>query len=738
MSEINQVLSELDALFSLGDTEKIREFLENKIAFFTENKSTDNLITMLNEMIGFCRDMGEFDAGSRYCDKLFELVNEEPYKNSIPYATTLLNIANFKRAKKDLAESEKLYLEVPLIYNRFLPDNDFRYASYYNNLSLLYQEMNQYTKAAECLKKALVIAKQYEEARIEVATTHTNLANCYLKLRDITKAKEELEEAFAIFEQDTKKDYHYGGALSAMAEICVLEKDYDKAAEYYEKTLVHLEMYTGKNTPQYKVVLSNLESIKNGRKSVSSKKGLQLCREYFKQYGMEMLKSKFPDYMDRITAGLVGEGSDCFGFDDETSKDHDFGPRFCMWVSKETYKEIGEKLQKAYDELPDTFEGYTRNMTATGKFRQGVMVLEDFVEHLLFTRCLPKTDNDWMLLPENGLAALSNGEIWLEGDGRFTDIRKKLEKYPDSVRWKKIIQSMHLVRQMGLYNYFRMKERRENIAAEISLAGYMENVMKVVYYLNNVYPPFYKWLHRGMDNFPILAEIMDILNALNDHRGNADTVKGIMQVVEQLLEYELNEDKKLLIENIIALEWEAFDKVDNEGGRADCQDDYETFYIMRKSQYLTWNIPLLQSFLKDLKAAKEAGWNMISEKYARMMEATCKEEYDKLKDRLPFVSEEKKAVAEQIVAIQVGFMEEFAKEFPKVAGNARVIHTSEDTFFRTSYETYLRGELLTYSDDTLKLYGQFIVSLAREKKNLAKMIMENTAHMYGYKDLSEI
>ena len=738
MSEINQVLSELDALFSLGDTEKIREFLENKIALFKENKSTDNLITMLNEMIGFCRDMGEFDAGSRYCDKLFELVNEEPYKNSIPYATTLLNIANFKRAKKDLAESEKLYLEVPPIYNRFLTDNDFRYASYYNNLSLLYQEMNQYTKAAECLKKALFIAKQYEKARIEVATTHTNLANCYLKLKDITKAKEQLKEAFAIFEQDTKKDYHYGGALSAMAEICVLEKDYDKAAEYYEKTLSHLEMYTGKNTPQYKVVLSNLQSIKNGMKSDGAKKGLQLCREYFEQYGIEMLKNKFPDYMDRITAGLVGEGSDCFGFDDETSKDHDFGPRFCMWVSQETYKEIGEKLQKAYDELPDTFEGYTRNMTVTGKFRQGVIVLEDFVEHLLFTRYLPKTDNDWMLLPENGLSALSNGEIWLEGDGRFTDIRKKLEKYPDSVRWKKIIQSIHLVRQMGLYNYFRMKERGENIAAEISLAGYMENVMKVVYYLNNVYPPFYKWLHRGMDNFPILAEIMDILNALNDHRGNADTVKGIMQVVEQLLEYELNEDKKLLIENIIALEWEAFDKVDNEGGRADCQDDYETFYIMRKSQYLTWNIPLLQSFLKDLKAAKEAGWNMISEKYARMMESTCKEEYDKLKDRLPFVSEEKKAVAEQIVAIQVGFMEEFAKEFPKVAGNARVIHTSEDTFFRTSYETYLRGELLTYSDDTLKLYGQFIVSLAREKKNLAKMIMENTAHMYGYKDLSEI
>lgn len=743
MTEISQILSELDALFSLGDTKKIQQFLEDKIAFFEENGETDNLITMLNEMIGFCRDMGLFEAGDKYCKSLNHLVNEKPYKNTIPYATTLLNIANFKRAKKDYKESEKLYLGVLPIYNRFLSVNDFRYASYYNNLSLLYQEMGQFEKAVSCLEKALVIAKTYDEARIEVATTYTNMANCYLKLKETGKAKEQLKAAFSIFEEDEKRDYHYSGALAAMAETSVLEKEYDKALEYYEKTLAHLEMYTGKNTPQYQVVLSNMESISRMRKDTGDKKdtfgkGMDLCRAYFETYGRQMLEEKFPDYLDRITVGLVGEGSDCFGFDDETSRDHDFGPRFCMWVSLEVYKEIGEELQKAYEEIPDTFGGYTRNMTVTANFRQGVIVLDEFVEHLLFTKHMPRTDNDWLLLPENGLAALSNGEIWMEGDGKFTDIRKELKNYPDSVRYKKIVQSMHLVRQMGLYNYFRMRERGENIAAEISLAGYMENVMKVVYYLNNVYPPYYKWLHRGMDKFPKLAEVMDILNALNDHRGNSDTVKGIMQVVEQLLDYELNEDKKLLIENIIALEWEAFDKVDNEGGRADCQDDYETFYIMRKSQYLTWNEPLLQSFLEDLKKAKETGWNLISEKYARMMESTCKEEYDKLKDRLPFVSEEKKAVVEQIVAIQVGFMEEFAKEYPKMAENARVIHTSEDTFFRTSYETYLRGELLTYSDETLKLYGQMIVSLARDNKNLAKMIMENTAKMYGYTDLSQI
>ena len=744
MEKIHQILSELDALFTTGDTKKIRQFLETQIATAVENNETDNLITLLNEMIGFCRDMGYFEAGDKYCQSLYQLVDKEPYKNTIPYATTLLNIANFKRAKKEYKESESLYLGVLPIYDTFLEKQDFRYASYYNNLSLLYQETKQYEKAVECLKKALIIAKAHREARIEVATTYTNLANCYLKLKSSQKAEECLKEAFLIFEKDEKKDYHYGGALAAMAEVSVQKRDYEKAIEYYEKTLEHLKLYTGTDTPQYQVVLENLQSIKEsqdtGEKEMDKKagSGLELCRGYFEAYGRTMLDKEFSQYLDKITVGLAGEGSDCFGFEDDISKDHDFGPRFCMWVSKETYEEIGCRLQEAYDNLPDTFEGERRTMSRTGTFRHGVIILEEFIEHLIFTKNLPETDNDWLLLPENGLAALSNGEIWLKGDGSFVEIRNRLARYPASVRRKKIVQSLHLTRQMGLYNYFRMLERGENIAATISLAGYMENVMKVVYYLNNVYPPFYKWLHRGMKNFPVLAEIMDIMDALNDHREEPQTVKGIMQVVEQLLDYELKEDKELLIEDIIALEWEAFDKVENEGGRADCQDDYETFYIMRKSQYLTWTKPLLQSFLRDLERAKEAGWNLISEKYARMMESTCKEEYEKLKDKLPFVSDEKRAVTEQIVQIQVGFMEEFAKEFPRVAGNARVIHTSEDTLFRTSYETYLRGELLTYSDDTLKLYGQYIVSLAGENKNPAKMIMENTAKMYGYTDLSEI
>jgi len=72
-----------------------------------------------------------------------------------------------------------------------------------------------------------------------------------------------------------------------------------------------------------------------------------------------------------------------------------------------------------------------------------------------------------------------------------------------------------------------------------------------------------------------------------------------------------------------------------------------------------------------------------------------------------------------------------------MAGNARVIHTSEDTEAETSYETYLRGEIGTYSDATLLLYGRFIASLAQESKNLAYETMNNTAQLLGYEGVAD-
>lgn len=194
-------------------------------------------------------------------------------------------------------------------------------------------------------------------------------------------------------------------------------------------------------------------------------------------------------------------------------------------------------------------------------------------------------------------------------------------------------------------------------------------------------------------------------------------------------------EKDELIDKLVLLEWNAFDKVKNEGGRADCQNNFLTFQIMRKSQYLTWTKELLISFIEDFLEAEKQGRNLISEKYGRMMESTAPEQYEEIKEYLQKLSEEKKEIIEAIVAIEVAWNEAFAEEYPMLSAQGRSIHTSEDSHVNTSAETYLRGELATYSDRTLALYGAFVAEYARKGKNLIRDTITHTVQLYGYSDL---
>lgn len=191
------------------------------------------------------------------------------------------------------------------------------------------------------------------------------------------------------------------------------------------------------------------------------------------------------------------------------------------------------------------------------------------------------------------------------------------------------------------------------------------------------------------------------------------------------------------IEKMIELEWKQFDKVQNIGGRASCQDDRETFRIMRKSQFDAWSEELCASYYEDLLNAGKAGRNLLTEKYARMMASTDPQGYEAIRTQLPEHDPERIAIEEAIIAVQVEWMEKFAGKYPKTAGTARRIHTYEDELTVTSYETYLRGELGTYSDQTLELYKKMIDDLQMDGKNLAYHILDNTARMYGYASIDD-
>ena len=192
--------------------------------------------------------------------------------------------------------------------------------------------------------------------------------------------------------------------------------------------------------------------------------------------------------------------------------------------------------------------------------------------------------------------------------------------------------------------------------------------------------------------------------------------------------------KEKIIEEILEKEWKYFSNLNNIGGRADCQDNREDFIIMRKSQWETFNEETLLSYLEDLNSKN----NPLFQKYAQMMKYNSPEEYEKIKDILEKASDEKNDLVNKIMFIYMEWEKEFFERYPIFSSRGRPLYSSEDDNIETSIETYLRGELLSYSEKTLKLYLNYVIDNKEKNINLAIKNMDNLARMQGFNDSDEV
>ena len=196
-------------------------------------------------------------------------------------------------------------------------------------------------------------------------------------------------------------------------------------------------------------------------------------------------------------------------------------------------------------------------------------------------------------------------------------------------------------------------------------------------------------------------------------------------------------EREQLIFDIAQAEWDLFQQVQNTGGRAFCQDDPDTFFKMRMSQWMVYSDEALHSYYDDCVSAAAEGRNLIYEKYARMMESTYPEEYAQLKESLPDVSD-KTEIVEKIVRINLEWDAVMMREYPNLRSRGRAFTTAQDGVEAgSSMESYLRGELLTYSARTLDLICRDTVEAYKSGENLLKQIIANETQFYGYSSLEE-
>lgn len=604
--DTQQFLNGLDAIFDRhAAATEAGPYLEQAMVDAENAGDEAGLLTVLNETMGFYRSQGRHKDNQWIVQRALELAARMGLTTgtSEAWATTLINCATAMRAAKQYDQAEDLYHQAQDVCRHSLAPTDRRLAALHNNLSMLYSETNRPDKAELELREALRIIEASSvnpDEDIDVASSHTNLALTLLTEHKLEGAHWHAAKALDIYKTGhLEHSAHYASALAGYAQVCFAEKRYADAVAGYRHALDVIEECYGKDTDYWRITEDNLRQAESQAQaagidivpndttdattasaqeatnagtscqnstdapvmptalvsdsaatatSVVGISGLKLARAFWTQVGKPMIAAKYPQYVARIAAGLVGHGSECYGFDDAYSQDHDFGPRFCLWLSDEDYTAIGEQLQTDYDALPRDFsidaQGHAVFSTNTSAIttdhgtpspitpraqganrRDGVFRIGDFFESITGYRTAPAqtSPHEWLMLDEATLAAATNGEVFADPTGQFSKTRQGFKDMPDDVRLALISKRLGMITQAGQYNLPRSLKRGDGAAAWLSIHEFVNAASSLVFLINVPmvagYLPYYKWQFAALRKlsksmFALLPDVAEQLESV--------------------------------------------------------------------------------------------------------------------------------------------------------------------------------------------------------------------------------
>lgn len=593
--EPESLLKEIDYQFGKLNMDDMENYLTSTINKAAERYGEDStgFAALLNELGGFYRAVSKYEKAEEVFVKAKTIIQKAAGENNANYATTINNLAGVYRLNGSYKQAEQLFSEAIRIYKLIGLSESFVYSSALNNLGLLYMEIKEYEKAAKRFEEANEIVKKDNKNLVVYATGLVNLANAYLKMGKTKAAEKLLLEAIEVYKSNNLEgNSHYGSAINSLGLFYFYTGDNENAEKLFQLVIQLREKEYGsknhesakasdnlcllyENTGKYElaekfarksseiyyeifgethtVYKNSIEVIKriqgklkqqvssNGgiSKSIKELSGMELAFISFAQFSAATICKRFQEYSTRVAAGLVGEGSECYCFDDEYSRDHDFGPSFCIWLTENDFHKFGSEMQAEYDKLTKDFFGL--EMKHENKYsaeRRGVFEIGDFYRKYIGLKRPPVTLQEWRGIPEENLSIVTNGRVFSDSLGYFSKFRNELKAfYPEDVRMKKLAARCAIMAQAGQYNYPRSIRRLEYVAAQQALATFINGAISAVFLLNKEYKPYYKWMHRALKTLPILGgEIYFKLLELTTENNSLDNsiFNKRIQIIEEI------------------------------------------------------------------------------------------------------------------------------------------------------------------------------------------------------------
>lgn len=248
-------------------------------------------------------------------------------------------------------------------------------------------------------------------------------------------------------------------------------------------------------------------------------KGLDLHREFFEECGKPLLMQAFPREFPLLAIASVGFGSDRLGADDEVSRDHCWEPGFQIFSDRLPPEALKVVESYVYEHLPWEFRGFTRS-DCPG-FVNGIRAwtVDEFFSSMTGVASPPARDRGWLLIADEALFHVTNGEVFHDPAGDFTRRREAFGYYPDNVwRFKLAGRAMRISVQQ--YEAERSIAHGEELAADLALAEGLREVLHFLCLVNRRYAPMDKWLPWIVRRLPILSS--DVLPLIAAVQATAD------------------------------------------------------------------------------------------------------------------------------------------------------------------------------------------------------------------------
>lgn len=240
--------------------------------------------------------------------------------------------------------------------------------------------------------------------------------------------------------------------------------------------------------------------------------GRALARRYYSEVVGPLLLTRWPRLPH--AAGRLGSGSEVLGLDDEVSRDHDWGLRLTLLVGADMRDNVEKMLR---DDLPATFDGLPTRFAFTG--RSECVLAVDVETASDFTRSRLGVDPrdgmepfDWLTVTGQAVLEVVAGPVFHDSAGEITDIRKRLEWYPDDV-WRYVIASdwARLAEEMPLMS--RAGDRGDELGSRVIAARLVDIAMHLGFMLERQWPPYSKWRGLMFARLPTMGLVLPALTS---------------------------------------------------------------------------------------------------------------------------------------------------------------------------------------------------------------------------------